>query len=207
MNSPGHVMILASAGSGKTYALTDRFVQLLAGGAAPERIAALTFTRKAAGEFFDEILGKLARAAEDAAAAKKLATAIGRPDLGPVDFRTMLRAVTDAMHRLNLGTLDSFFARVVRAFPLELGLGGDFEILRGHAEQLERRRVLRQHHVVSRAWVMAIQPENKGGLLRHEIAKGECGAPLPRFWVRGAGKATYTGSNGLNTYIKQAAPA
>jgi ATP-dependent exoDNAse (exonuclease V) beta subunit (contains helicase and exonuclease domains) len=49
-------MILASAGSGKTYALTNRFVQLLAGGAAPERIVALTFTRKAAGEFFDEIL-------------------------------------------------------------------------------------------------------------------------------------------------------
>ncbi len=144
MNAPGHVMILASAGSGKTYALTDRFVQLLAGGAAPERIAALTFTRKAAGEFFDEILGKLARAAEDAAAAAKLATAIGRPELKAADFRTMLRTVIDAMHRLNLGTLDSFFARVVRAFPLELGLGGDFEILQEHAARLERRRVLRQ---------------------------------------------------------------
>ncbi|MDR1284506.1 MAG: UvrD-helicase domain-containing protein, partial [Opitutaceae bacterium] len=56
-------MILASAGSGKTYALTNRFVQLLALGAAPERIVALTFTRKAAGEFSDEILKKLARAA------------------------------------------------------------------------------------------------------------------------------------------------
>ena len=53
MNTPRHVMILASAGSGKTYALTNRYVQLLAGGAEPERIVALTFTRKAAGEFFD----------------------------------------------------------------------------------------------------------------------------------------------------------
>ena len=44
-----HVMIRASAGSGKTYALTDRFVQLLARGSAPDRIVALTFTRKAAG--------------------------------------------------------------------------------------------------------------------------------------------------------------
>ena len=41
MSAP-HVMILASAGSGKTYALTDRFVELLAAGAAPERIVALT---------------------------------------------------------------------------------------------------------------------------------------------------------------------
>src|ERR1700757_1612787 len=144
MNTPGHVMILASAGSGKTYALTDRFVALLARGAAPERIAALTFTRKAAGEFFDEILRKLARAAVDENAARKLAADIGVPGRGPADFLKMLRAVTDAMHRLSLGTLDSFFARVVRTFPLELGLGGEFEILQEHAARLERRRVLRR---------------------------------------------------------------
>ena len=65
MKPLGHVMILASAGAGKTYALTNRFVRLLAGGVSPERIAALTFTRKAAGEFFDEILRKLGRAAAD----------------------------------------------------------------------------------------------------------------------------------------------
>ena len=144
MTPLGHVMILASAGAGKTYALTDRFVALLARGAAPERIAALTFTRKAAGEFFDEILRKLARAATDDAAARKLAADIGAPELDRTDFLKMLRAVTEAMHRLSLGTLDGFFARVVRAFPLELGLGGDFEILQEHAARLERRRVLRQ---------------------------------------------------------------
>ena len=144
MKTTGHAMILASAGSGKTYALTNRFIALLARGARPERIAALTFTRKAAGEFFDEILKKLAGAAGDGAAARKLAAEIQRPALGPADFLAMLRAVTDNMHRLNLGTLDSFFARVVRAFPLELGLGGEFEILQEHAAWLERRRVLRQ---------------------------------------------------------------
>ena len=41
MSRIGHVMILASAGSGKTYALTNRYVRLLAHGAKPERIAAL----------------------------------------------------------------------------------------------------------------------------------------------------------------------
>ena len=144
MTTIGHVMILASAGSGKTYALTNRFVRLLALGAAPERIVALTFTRKAAGEFFDEILNKLARAARDPAFAAQLAGEIDLPLLGPADFLKMLRTVADAMHRLRLGTLDGFFARIARNFPLELGLAGDFEILQEHAARMERGRVLRR---------------------------------------------------------------
>lgn len=144
MKPVGHVMILASAGSGKTYALTNRFVGLLAGGAAPERIVALTFTRKAAGEFFDEILHKLARAAADAGAAHKLAAEIGSAGLGPADFLRLLRVMIEAMPRLNLGTLDSFFARIVRSFPLELGLGGEFTLLEESAARLERRRVLQR---------------------------------------------------------------
>jgi len=137
-------MILASAGSGKTYALTNRFVQLLAGGAAPERIVALTFTRKAAGEFFDEILHKLAQAAIEPGAAQKLAMEIEAPELGPGDFLRMLRLMVEAMPRLSLGTLDAFFARIVRSFPLELGLGGEFTLLEEPAARQERRRVLQR---------------------------------------------------------------
>ncbi|MCX6953740.1 MAG: UvrD-helicase domain-containing protein [Verrucomicrobia bacterium] len=143
MTTLRHEMILASAGSGKTYALTNRFVQLLAGGAAPERIVALTFTRKAAGEFFDEILKKLARAAVSEPAAAQLAREVGAPALGAADFLRMLRAMVDAMPRLNLGTLDGFFARIVRSFPLELGLSGEFRILEEATARRERRRVLR----------------------------------------------------------------
>lgn len=139
-----HVMILASAGSGKTYALTTRFVELLARGAAADRIVALTFTRKAAGEFIDEILQKLARAARDPEAAAVLARDIDAPQLGSADFLRMLREVVDAMHRLRLGTLDSFFARIVRAFPFELGLDGEFEVLEEFTARIERQRVLRR---------------------------------------------------------------
>ena len=144
MNAPRHEMILASAGSGKTYALTNRFVRLLAGGAAPERIVALTFTRKAAGEFFDEILKKLARAATEPVYARQLAKEIEAPQCGSAEFLKMLRGVIDAMSRLQLGTLDGFFARVVRSFPLELGLGGEFQIMEESAARSERRRVLRR---------------------------------------------------------------
>ena len=56
-------VILASAGSGKTFALSDRIVKLLATGAKPEQIVALTFTRAAAAEFVARTLEKLAKAA------------------------------------------------------------------------------------------------------------------------------------------------
>ncbi|WP_415911161.1 hypothetical protein [Oleiharenicola sp. Vm1] len=52
--------------------------------------------------------------------------------------------MADALHQLRLGTLDSFFARIARAFPFELGLAGDFEVLQAHGARLERRRVLQQ---------------------------------------------------------------
>ncbi len=144
MNPARHVMIRASAGSGKTYALTNRFVALLAHGAPPQRIVALTFTRKAAGEFFDEILNKLARAASKPAEAKKLAGEIGIPDWTSAEFLRLLRRVVDAMPALRLGTLDGFFARIARSFPLELGLTGQFELLEEHSVRRERARVLRQ---------------------------------------------------------------
>ena len=144
MTTVGNVMILASAGSGKTYALTNRFVRLLALGAKPDRIVALTFTRKAAGEFFDEILKKLAQAASEPAYAARLAGEIGSENLGTADFLAMLRAVVASMHRLRLGTFDGFFARIARLFPLELGLSGEFEILQEHAARVERARVLRR---------------------------------------------------------------
>jgi ATP-dependent exoDNAse (exonuclease V) beta subunit len=150
-------MILASAGSGKTYALTNRFVRLLALGVSPERIVALTFTRKAAGEFFDEILVKLARAARDSTQAARLATAIGEPELETSDFRRLLRLVVEAMPRLRLGTFDGFFSRIARTFPFELGLTGQFEILQEHSASLERTRVLRRMFEHTRA----VQPAQR----------------------------------------------
>lgn len=144
MIAPRLVMIHASAGTGKTFRLTNRFIALLAAGAAPERIVALTFTRKAAGEFFDNILGKLADAAANEKRAAALARDLGRPELRAADFLRLLRAMTDALHRLRLGTLDSFFAKIAQAFPFELGLAGDFEVLEGHAATRERERALRQ---------------------------------------------------------------
>ena len=69
MSKIGHKAILASAGSGKTFQLGHRYIRLLAekdpAGSivTPDRICAMTFTRKAAGEIFDEIANYLLMAA------------------------------------------------------------------------------------------------------------------------------------------------
>lgn len=155
-------MILASAGSGKTWQLTNRFIaimgqQLLAGkDVMPERIVAVTFTRKAAGEFFDSILFKLAKAAADADFATKLAgdeklDPEAKDDplrpilraLKPEHYLQLLRVFIARMPRLFLGTLDSFFSAILRSFPVEFGLAGDFEILNEHLSVVERERVYR----------------------------------------------------------------
>lgn len=58
-------LISASAGTGKTYQLVSRYIALLMAGVEPEKIIALTFTRKAAGEFRGRILHALAEGACD----------------------------------------------------------------------------------------------------------------------------------------------
>ena len=123
------LVIRASAGTGKTYQLTNRFVSLLASGVPPEGILAATFTRKAAGESLERILLTLARAANDADDCVKLAAAIETPELNQARCIELLAQVTQRLHRLQVGTLDSFFAKLATSYSLELGLPPGWRIL------------------------------------------------------------------------------
>lgn len=137
----GHEIITASAGAGKTWSLTVRYIRLLAMGAAPGSIIALTFSRRAAREFFTAILHRLAEAALDDDAAAALARDIGMPSMRRADFGRHLAGLVQEMPALTLGTLDSFFVRIARSFPLELGLTSDFAILDDHHRSIEQERV------------------------------------------------------------------
>lgn len=117
-----HILVSASAGSGKTYSLVQRYAHLLAHGQMPENIAAMTFTKKAAGEFFNRILRRLAELATGECDAAAFFEGMDPPLRQTPSFAGLLRRVTRRIHRLRLGTMDSFFATVTACFPLELGL-------------------------------------------------------------------------------------
>ncbi|MDX1944883.1 MAG: UvrD-helicase domain-containing protein [Pirellulaceae bacterium] len=131
------VVIRASAGTGKTYQLSNRFISLLAADVPPEQILATTFTRKAAGEILDRVLLRLATAAASDAGAAELATAIRLPGLRRVAARQLLVKTVRALHRLRVGTLDSHFLQVAGGFSLELGLPAGWSI----CEPLDDERI------------------------------------------------------------------
>jgi len=146
-----HKVIAASAGSGKTFRLVSRLIRLLATTDAgrpittPERIVALTFSRAAAGEIFDSLVLRLAGAAEDAAsAAAEARDNLRIPGLTHTDFRRLLRDVISSMHLSPIGTLDSFFVRILRSFPLEFGIAGNFAILGDHELAEQKDSVFRE---------------------------------------------------------------
>jgi len=152
------VMIRASAGSGKTWQLANRYLALLVLGVKPERIIALTFTKKAAGEFSERILTRLAEGAEDEARAVRLSGEIESvihgaggmprmvdldnqlPDMDAAFFRDLLKNLVMSMDQLALSTLDSFFVKLLRNFAFELGMSG-FELLEGMDLEIEKARV------------------------------------------------------------------
>lgn len=133
------VVIRASAGTGKTYRLTGHYLQLLVDGVHPRNILATTFTRKAAGEIFDRILLRLAQAALDEKGCAALAAAISRKHLTCEKCRELFLSILQQLDSLQVGTLDSFFARIATSLALELNFPLGWSICE-HEDDTRMRR-------------------------------------------------------------------
>jgi len=143
MKLPGHLMILASAGSGKTYALTNRFVQLLACGAPPETHRRPDVHPKGGRRVLRRDRQQACAGRGRRGGGARARTRDRRAGNGRGGFSATAPGHGGCDAPLHLGTLDSFFAQIVRSFPIELGLSGDFAIMDAHDVTFERRRVLR----------------------------------------------------------------
>lgn len=139
-----HLSILASAGSGKTFQLTHRYLQILARGESPAAILASTFTRVAAGEIRDRILLRLAESATDEQKLHELRSHLGcSADFNQNNVLGLLEQVVKNLHRLQIRTLDSFFGAIVHCFALELGLPADTRMIDEDEDFLLRQQAIR----------------------------------------------------------------
>jgi len=106
-----NVALEASAGTGKTRVLVDRYVRLLEAGVAPRNILAITFTRKAAAEMRQRVMATLGQRHREG---------------GITDRRW--REIRDAFGDIGISTIDAFCLSLLHEFPLEAGVDPGFDL-------------------------------------------------------------------------------
>lgn len=119
-----NISICASAGTGKTYNLVKRYISLLAAGVNPSTIIALTFTRNAAGEIFSRIILRLLELIKNPDSADKEFKGVSAGK-----FSEILKNLLLSLNKLQIGTLDSFFVKIITTFAFEFGLPADIKVV------------------------------------------------------------------------------
>lgn len=127
-----NVSLLAGAGSGKTYVLMKRFVQILRSDLSvnPTNIVAITFTRKAA----DEIKGRVRQAVSECVEQ-------AQTDLERLRWQEHLQKVESAP----ISTIHSLCSRILRDNPVETQLDPEFTILEDFEAQDFFKETLQQY--------------------------------------------------------------
>src|SRR3954467_7722696 len=106
-----NVILEASAGTGKTRVLVERYVNLLRAGIEPDNILAITFTRKAAAEMRQRIVERLKEASR----------------LSQFDAARW-RDLKERLGDIAVSTIDAFCLQLLREFPLEADVDPGFDL-------------------------------------------------------------------------------
>jgi ATP-dependent helicase/nuclease subunit A len=121
----------ASAGSGKTKLLTDRLLRLMLGGARPEKILCLTYTKAAAAEMRIRLNARLGQWVVMPRA--KLEAELRALDVTPGEktlnlARKIFADVLDLPGGMRIETIHAFCQSLLRRFPLEAELSPHFQV-------------------------------------------------------------------------------
>ena len=133
----------ASAGSGKTFALTMEYLKLLFAHPGIHRhILAVTFTNKAAGEMKQRILSRLSALSrysegDSMEEMNQLQDATGM-DKAFISKRAgeLLDIILNDYSGFSVGTIDKFFQSVIRAFTREIGIQPGYNLELDHSRVL-----------------------------------------------------------------------
>ncbi len=139
----------ASAGSGKTFALSVRFLALLFKGANPSEILTLTFTKKATAEMKERILDYLKilqkENLEDEKEKEKSQNILKELEekyrLNPSFVQNSVQKIYQRFlnAEIRISTIDAFFQSILRKFCWFVGLSANFEVnedTKAHQQQL-----------------------------------------------------------------------
>ena len=128
MSEYSNKVVLASAGTGKTYSLTNQYLRLLFLNEDPGKILATTFTRKAAGEIRDRVFERLVQSISDSDKRTELSEEIGIP-LSEDQCRGKLAEFVQKLDQIQISTIDAFFNRLINLFSHDLGLPTQWGII------------------------------------------------------------------------------
>ncbi|GAA8169919.1 RecB-like helicase [Helicobacter pylori] len=139
----------ASAGSGKTFALSVRFLALLFKGANPSEILTLTFTKKATAEMKERILDylkilqkeNLENENEKEKSQNILKELEEKYHLNPSFVQNSAQKIYQRFlnAEIRISTIDAFFQSILRKFCWFVGLSTNFEVnedTKAHQQQL-----------------------------------------------------------------------
>ena len=117
----------ASAGTGKTFNLAVRFIELILSGAGISQIMALTFTKKAANEMKERIIRNFLDLENQKNELKLIADDLNLSFDEILALRDKKR-VEFLNSNLNISTFDSFFNKIIKLFALNCGVDPHFGI-------------------------------------------------------------------------------